>query len=212
MVRVAAIVLAAGRSSRYRAAGGDGETKLVAKMNGKPIILRVVEAALASRARPVIVVVGHASRAVMDALAGSPVTVAFNPDFESGLASSLRRGLASTPVDSDGAVVLLGDMPKVGSLLIDDLIATLESRPAVSAVAPVHEGRRGNPVLIAQPLFEQAMRLTGDRGARRLLAALAPDHIAEIAAASYVAFDVDTPDDLALGPRAKRSEHSRLDD
>jgi molybdenum cofactor cytidylyltransferase len=209
MARVAAVVLAAGRSSRYRAAGGAGETKLVAELEGRPIILRVVEAALASRARPVIVVVGHASAPVMEALAGSPVTIAFNPDFGTGVSSSLRVGLASAPIDSDGAVVLLGDMPKVAPGVIDDLIAALEARPTVSAVAPVHEGRRGNPVLIAQPLFEQAMRLTGDVGARRLLTVLPPRDIAEISAAPYVTFDVDTPDDLALAQRATKDKHWR---
>lgn len=125
MAKVAAVVLAAGRSSRYRAAGGAAETKLVAETEGKPIVLRVVEAALASRARPVIVVVGHASDAVKAALADCPITLVLNPDFASGLSSSLRLGLASTPIDSDGAVVLLGDMPKVTSSLIDELIAAL---------------------------------------------------------------------------------------
>ncbi len=207
MARIAAVVLAAGRSSRFLAAGGAEETKLIADLDGKPIVGRVVEAALASRARPVIVVVGHASSAVEAALAGSPVTVAFNPDFGTGMASSLRIGLASAPADADGAVVLLGDMPKVAPGLIDGLITTFEARPTVRAVAPIRDGRRGNPVLIARPLFEQAMQLGGDEGARRLLAALSLRDVAEIASASDVSFDVDTPDDLALA-REKKSEAS----
>jgi len=196
MTSVAAVVLAAGRSSRFRAAGGAEETKLVAKIDGKPIIVRVVEAALASRARPVIVVVGHASGAMEAALAGSPAMIAFNPEFESGIASSLRLGLALAPVESDGAVVLLGDMPNVAASLIDDLIAALEARPEVCAVAPTRGGRRGNPVLIARPLFGQAMLLEGDEGARRLLDSLPLGEIVEIGCASDVFFDVDTPDDL----------------
>ena len=206
MASIAAVVLAAGRSSRFRAAGGAEETKLIANVEGKPIVARVVEAALASRARPVIVVVGHASGAVEAALAGSAVTIAFNPDFGTGMASSLKVGLASLPADADGAVVLLGDMPKVAPPLIDDLIAAFESRPSVRAVAPIREGRRGNPVLIARPLFEQAMRLAGDEGARRLLAALLPGAITEIASASDASFDVDTPDDLLLVRREKQGE------
>ncbi len=197
MGSIAAIVLAAGRSSRFRAAGGVEETKLVADLEGKPIVRRVVEAALASRARPVVVVVGHANSAVETALAGSAVTIVFNADFGTGMASSLRIGLTSIPADADGAVVLLGDMPKVAPQLIDDLIAAFEARPTVSAVAPIRESRRGNPVLIARPLFGQAMRLTADEGARRLLAALRPGAVAEIASLTDVSFDVDTPDDLA---------------
>ena len=197
MARIAAVVLAAGQSSRFRQAGGAEETKLVAELEGKPVVRHVVEAALASRARPVIVVVGHGGGAVEAALAGLAVTIAFNPDFETGIASSLRVGLASTPADADGAVILLGDMPKVAPDLVDGLIAAFEGRPTVSAVAPVSGERRGNPVLIARALFEQAMQLSGDEGARRLLAALPPGDVADFASAFDVAFDVDTPDDLA---------------
>ncbi len=206
MTRVAAVVLAAGRSSRFRAAGGAEETKLVAKLEGKPIVRRVVEAALASHAWPVIVVVGHARGAVEDALAGTPAIIAFNPDFAAGIASSLKIGLAATPADADGAVVVLGDMPKVAPHLIDDLIRAFEARPAACAVAPIREGRRGNPVLLARTLFEQAMRLLGDEGARRLLVALDTNAVIEIPADSGVSFDVDTPDDLAAAGRTKLGE------
>ena len=137
-------------------------------------IRRAVEAALGSRARPVIVVVGHARSAVEVALAGLPATFAFNPEFETGIASSLRTGLAATPDEADGAVVLLGDMPNVVPSLIDELIDAFEARPALRAVAPYRDGRRGNPVLLARSLFDQAMRLAGDEGARGLLAALDP--------------------------------------
>ena len=204
MTRIAAVVLAAGRSSRFRAAGGAEETKLVAKLDGVPIVRRVVEAALASRARPVIVVVGHACGAVEAALAGAPATIAFNPDFETGIAASLRTGLTATPADADGAVVLLGDMPNVAPRLIDDLIGAFEARPAALAVSPVREGRRGNPVLIGRALFDQAMQLIGDEGARRLLVSLDPGAVIDIASTADVAFDVDTPDDLALARRVKK--------
>jgi molybdenum cofactor cytidylyltransferase len=212
MTRIAAVVLAAGRSSRFRAAGGAEETKLVAKIDGRPIVRRVVEAALASRARPVIVVLGHARSAVEAALAGSPSTIAFNPDFETGIASSLRIGLAATPADADGAVILLGDMPNVAPSLIDDLIGAFEARPNVRAVAPIREGRRGNPVLIGRALFEQAMQLVGDEGARRLLVALDRGAVIDTASAADVSFDVDTPDDLALARRVKNSEKPGLGD
>ena len=197
MNRIAAVVLAAGLSARFRAAGGADETKLVARLEGKPIVRRVVETALASLARPVVVVVGHARGAVEAALAGLPAAIAFNPDFESGIASSLRAGLAATPAEAGGAVVLLGDMPSVAPSLIDDLIRAFEARPSTRAVVPVREGRRGNPVLIARALFEPAMRLAGDEGARRLLPALDPGDIIEISAAEGdVILDIDTPGDL----------------
>src|SRR5208337_809332 len=206
MTRIAAVVLAAGRSSRFRAEGGAEETKLVAKLDGKPVVRRVVEAALASRARPVVVVVGHARGAVEAALAGLPARFSLNPDFETGIASSLCVGLAATPAEAEGAVVLLGDMPNISAALIDDLIDAFEARPNASAVAPVRDGRRGNPVLLARRLFERAMRLTGDEGARRLLAALDRRDVVEFAAGGMdMTFDIDTPADLAAARRAKHS-------
>ncbi len=205
MTRVAAVVLAAGRSSRFRAEGGTEETKLVASVDGKPMVRRVVETALASQAGPVVVVVGHARGAVEAALAGLPTSFAFNPDFETGIASSLGVGLAATPGDAVAAVVLLGDMPNVAARLINELIGAFDARPTASAVAPVQSGRRGNPVLIARRLFERAKRLTGDEGARGLLAALDQREVVEIAAADLgVTFDIDTPNDLAEAQRAKR--------
>jgi molybdenum cofactor cytidylyltransferase len=203
MTRIGAVVLAAGRSSRYRAAGGAEPTKLVAEVFGQPIVRRVVEAALASRARPVAVVVGHASNSVEAALSGLPAAIVFNAAFTTGLASSLGVGLRAMPSDVAAALVLLGDMPNIDAALIDRLIGAFESSPHAQAVAPLQDGRRGNPVLLARSMFEQAQRLDGDEGARRLLAALDPGQIIEIdAAGSDASFDIDTPDDLAaVGPR-----------
>ena len=197
MSSIAAIVLAAGRSSRFREAGGAEETKLVAMLDGKPIVVRVVEAALASRARPVIVVVGHARGAVEAALSALPVTIVFNPDYAIGLASSLRAGLTAIPADAGGALVLLGDMPNVEAPLIDALIAAFEARPEAHAVAPVQKGQRGNPILLGRTLFYEAMQLKGDEGARRIVAALDRRDIAEVHASGRGStFDVDTPGDL----------------
>jgi molybdenum cofactor cytidylyltransferase len=203
VTKVAALVLAAGRSSRFRKAGGAEETKLVAMLGGKPIVLRVVEAALASRARPVIVVVGHARGAVEAALGGLPVTIVFNPDYATGLASSLRTGLTAAPADAGGALVLLGDMPNVEARLVDALIGALEARPNAQAIAPAEGGRRGNPVLLGRKLFERARRLEGDEGARRLLASLKESEVVEIdpPPGSDVSFDVDTPSDLVAARR-----------
>ncbi|HLX98113.1 MAG TPA: nucleotidyltransferase family protein [Roseiarcus sp.] len=194
-------MLAAGVSSRFRASGGSEATKLVANLDGKPVVRRVAEAALASRARPVVVVAGHARSSVEEALTGLELEVAFNPQFASGLASSLRVGLAAMPRDIAGALVLLGDMPEVGAPLIDTLIEACQRKDALAAV-PVHEGRRGNPVLLGRGLFEAAMRLEGDEGARRLVAALAPEACVEVPAPDFSAvLDIDTPDDLVAARR-----------
>jgi molybdenum cofactor cytidylyltransferase len=202
MSRVGAIVLAAGQASRFRAGGGTDLTKLVAKLDGKPIVRRVVEAALAARARPVVVVTGYARDSVEAALADLDIRVAFNPKFASGLASSLSAGLSVLPKDVVGALVLLGDMPWIEPTLIDTLIDAFLARKGPLAAVPLREGRRGNPVLLGRELFEVALRLTGDEGARRLIGALSADELVEVEASGVGAtFDVDTPSDLAAARR-----------
>jgi molybdenum cofactor cytidylyltransferase len=202
MTRVGAVVLAAGQSSRFRAGGGGGPTKLVAKLDGRPIVRRVVEAALAARARPVVVVTGYARESVESAIADLEVGVAFNPRFASGLASSLSVGLSAMPQDVAGVLVLLGDMPLIEPRLADALIEAFLAREGALAATPLTEGRRGNPVLLGRGLFETAMRLEGDEGARRLIGALNEGELVEVEASDMgVTFDVDTPEDLAAAQR-----------
>ena len=209
MTRVGAIVLAAGQSSRFRAAGGPDVTKLVAKLDGKPIVRRVVEAALATKARPVVVVTGYARESVEAAVADLEIGVAFNPRFVSGLASSLSVGLSAMPRDVAGALVLLGDMPLIEPRLADALIEAFLAREGALAAIPLTEGRRGNPVLLGRGLFEAAMRLKGDEGARKLIGVLNEGELVEIEASDMgVTFDVDTPEDLAAAQRLGGGEDS----
>jgi molybdenum cofactor cytidylyltransferase len=209
VTRVGAIVLAAGQSSRFRAAGGQDLTKLVAKLDGKPIVRRVVEAALATRARPVAVVTGYARESVEAAVADFDVGVTFNPEFASGLASSLSVGLSAMPQDAAGALVLLGDMPLIEPRLADALIEAFLAREGALAAIPLTEGRRGNPVLLGRGLFEAAMRLEGDEGARKLIGALNEGELVEVAASDMgVTFDIDTPEDLAAAQRLGGGEDS----
>jgi molybdenum cofactor cytidylyltransferase len=202
MTRIGAVILAAGKSSRFRAGGGSDPTKLVAKLDGKPIVRRVVEAALAAKARPIVVVTGYARESVEAAVADCDVSLAFNPKFASGLASSLSVGLTAMPRDVVGALVLLGDMPLIEPQLVDALIEAFLAREGALAAIPLTEGRRGNPVLLGRSLFEAAMRLRGDEGARKLIGALNEAELVEVEA-SYmgVTFDVDTPEDLAAAQR-----------
>jgi molybdenum cofactor cytidylyltransferase len=197
MPEVAALVLAAGRASRYRAAGGSEPTKLVADYRGEPLARWAVRAALASHARPVIVVTGHARAEVEAVLAGLDVSFVHNPDYADGLATSLRAGVAALPPDAAGAVVLLADMPEASAAVVDALIARFEAAPDALAAVALYGGRRGNPVLLGRGLFAQVARLTGDEGARGLLAALPPERIASVEVAEAgVTKDVDRPEDL----------------
>jgi len=202
MVRIAAIVLAAGRSTRFSEAGGREATKLAAPLAGAPLARYAAEAALASKARPVVAVTGHARAAVEAALDGLSLRFVHNARFASGLASSLHTGVAALPEDVDGVVVLLADMPAVAPQLIDRLVAAFAERPDALAAAPIHEGRRGNPILLARALFPAVAELDGDVGARHLLDALPRDRLLEIAADGLDAsLDVDTPQALEAAAR-----------
>ena len=202
---IAAIILAAGRSSRYLAGGGAEVSKLIACYRGERLVRRVAGAALASRARPVVVVTGHARKDVEAALASLPLAFAFNPDFASGLASSLRTGVAALPEAALGAVVLLGDMPDVEAEMIDRILETFAAHPDASAAVPVHAGRRGNPVLLGRELFASVARLEGDEGARRLLRETAPGRVLEVPLDdAAVTLDIDTPDDLTAARKLLR--------
>lgn len=192
---IAALILAAGQSTRFRAAGGAPASKLVAQWAGCPLVRHVAQAALGSRARPVFVVTGHARDEILAALDGLPITEIFNPLHASGLASSLKAGIAAVPATATGALVLLGDMPLVGAALLDRLIDALEKQPRVEGVVPVHAGRRGNPVLVGRALFAAIAGLAGDRGARTIIEAA---RVTELAVEEEaVSVDIDTPQGLA---------------
>ena len=174
MPGVSALVLAAGRATRFSAADSAlaaGSSKLVADLDGKPLVRHVALAALGSRAASVTVVTGHAADNVRQALAGLDVRFVHNPDFATGMASSLLAGLAALDPQASGTLVLLGDMPCVTSAMIDVLIARFEADGAsCDAVVPVFEGRQGNPVLLGRAVFPALTALSGDQGARRVLA------------------------------------------
>ena len=109
------------------------------------------------------------SKSTEAALSGMDVTFVHNPDYASGLSSSLKAGVAALPESASGALILLGDMPRVSAKLLDRLIAAFAERPETLAVIPVIGGERGNPALLSRALFAKVATLEGDAGARRLL-------------------------------------------
>ncbi len=189
--RVAAVVLAAGRSTRMGT-----RNKLVAQVEGKPVVRHVVEALLASRARPILVVTGHDHERVEAALAHLPVTFVHNPDHAAGMATSLRAGVAALPAECDGVLVCLGDMPRLSAPVVDALIEAFHPEDGRSIVVPVRGGRRGHPVLFARAFFPELLALEGDVGARSVIAAH-PEAVVEVEVEEPgILVDVDTPEAL----------------
>ncbi len=193
---VAAIVLAAGRSTRM-----GGPNKLLAELDGKPLVRIVAEQALVSKAKGVIVVTGHQAELVEQALQGLKVKFVRNPDFAQGLASSVKAGVVAVPEDADGAVICLGDMPMISAQLIDHLIEAFAPDRGNLITVPVSGGRRGNPVLWSRRFFNELMTLDGDIGARHLIAKH-NEAVAEVPVEGDGAFlDIDTPHGLEAARR-----------
>ena len=140
---------------------------------------------------------GDASRGVRDALGRKrKITVVHNPDYAQGLSTSLARGLAAVPESADGALVCLGDMPRIKAQHLDRLIDAFNPVEGRAICVPTYEGKRGNPVLFARRFFREMATIAGDVGARHLIG----EHgelVAEVEIGDEgVLIDVDSPDAL----------------
>jgi len=189
--KVGALIMAAGRSSRM-----GGPNKLLARLDGETLVARVADAALASRAVEVHAVTGHMAERVAEALGDRDVKLVHNPDFAEGMAGSLKTGLASFGEDVDGVMVLLGDVPRITADDLDRLIAAFDPSAGALIVLPVHEGKRGNPVIWSRAFFPEMFAIEGDVGARHLIG-VNRDAVAEVELGAEVLLDLDTPEALA---------------
>ena len=143
--------------------------KLLEKVDDIPLVLRAANAALASRAASVTVVTGHAADSVAT-LVGAPrmgLDIVHNPEHAQGMSTSLKCGIAALPENSDGALVLLGDMPRISAAHLDALIDAFAEGEHI--IVPTHAGQRGNPVLWPRRFFAEFQPIDGDQGARGLL-------------------------------------------
>lgn len=194
---IAAIVLAAGRATRM------GEPKVLLRLGGRTLLAHVLAAAQASRCELVLVVAGPNAGEVRREAEPFGARVVENPRYAEGMATSLAAGVAALPPECDAAVILLGDQPRVGAAAIDRLIAAHRETGKPMVLSRYGE-TAGAPTLIARPLFPDVATLTGETGARRLVAGR-PDLVAEVPLAREEAWDVDTPEDLE---RLRRAVHS----
>src|SRR5215467_9889298 len=172
----AAIILAAGSSSRM----GAGRHKLLLPLAGRPVLVHVIDILLASQARPLVIVLGHQAnqvRAQLTTYSGHPnIIITENPDYLRGMSTSLHMGLrtlmgneqTSSHFMVDSAFIVLGDQPLITPQLIDRLILTRRTT-GKRIVAPLYQGKRGNPVLFDASLFPELFTTTGDEGGRSVI-------------------------------------------
>ncbi len=174
----AAIILAAGTSSRM----SSGRHKLLLPLHGRPVLAHVIDATIASQARPILIVLGHQIdqvRLQIKPYTTHPdITLVENADYLQGMSTSLRIGVQtllsygyrkySTSFQVDSALIMLGDQPMVTSQVIDSLIRAYRTTDN-SIVAPLYNGKRGSPVLFNNRLFPELIEVTGDEGGRTVL-------------------------------------------
>lgn len=192
-MQIAAIVMAAGRSSRF-----EGGNKLLASIDGVPLVRHVLTAVEASPVTDVVLVVAPQAHGVVDAAGPGRWRTIINEHAENGLASSLRAGIAALPETTDGALVVLADMPGVSAYLIARVMSAFTAEGGSVIVYPADDaGRQGHPVLWPKRLFPELLALEGDTGGKTLL----QKHKAisrPVAASGADAFlDIDTDADLA---------------
>ena len=159
---ISAILLAAGQSKRMR-----GENKLTKKINGIPLIKYSVQNILLSSVDELIVVFGYQKEIIEKLIdKNDKMKFAFNKNFESGMASSVKAGLNHLSKNTEAFFICLGDMPMVGHDIYNQLI---KSKGNKEIIVPTYKGQQGNPVLFDKSMKEIVMNITGDVGAKKIL-------------------------------------------
>lgn len=188
--RCGLVILAAGASRRM------GSPKQLIEIDGRPLLVRAIEAALAAPVWPVVVVLGANAVAIRPVIGHLPVLVVENPAWSEGMASSIREGVATLRQFSrtlDAAVLALCDQPGFSAATVESLLAAHRATGR-GIVAARYSGRLGAPALFAREHFAALTALTGEEGARDLLNA-DPARVAAVELPE-LARDLDTPADL----------------
>lgn len=190
-ISVAIVLLAAGKASRM---GEGGSHKLLAEFDSVPLVRRSALTAIASGASDIVAVTGHRRDDIEAALYGLAVEPVFNPDYASGMASSLVAGVGTRAAQkADGILIMLADMPGVTSNDLKTLMTAFREANGHAIVRAVSGGKRGNPVILPRSVLNAVMRLEGDVGARHIIETSGlPVVDIEIGEAAHL--DVDTPE------------------
>lgn len=184
----AGVILAAG------AAGRLGRPKQLLPLRGRPLLQHVVEAAAAGGLSPIVIVLGYRAAEVAGVLELPPgARIIENPDYALGQASSLRCGLTALEPEVRAAVILLGDQPSLAASTIRAAL-DLFARSGGRVVRTLYRGQPGHPVVLGREVWEAAMAIEGDRGARDLLAEH-PEWVVTLERDEGAPVDLDTVDD-----------------
>lgn len=184
-----AVVVAAGQSRRMGRAN-----KLLLSFEGMPVIARVVATLCQSGLPQIFVVTGHEHEAIAAVLADHPVHLVYNPHFSEGMAASIRIGIRHAGA-GQCYLLCLGDMPLIQATTYHEVAQACAHQSAI--VQPTYQGRPGHPVAFGSTYYDALLTLSGDRGARSLLQAVA-SNVRQIAVSDPgIHLDVDTPEQFA---------------
>lgn len=189
--KVAAVILGAGKSSRM-----GGPNKLLARLDGKSLIRHAAEAACGAKLAQTVLVTGYLTEKIEGEVTGLDLQTVFNPDFADGMASSIRAGLNALHPEVDAVVILLGDMPRITSADITQMISAYTEGSNSLIVTATADGKRGNPVLWDRRFFDALRTLSGDIGARHIIAENR-GMVTEVELGIAARLDLDTPEALA---------------
>ena len=165
-MNTAIIILAAGASSRM------GAPKQLLLVDGKTLIKRICDTAMDTPCHPIVTVLGANRNLIRKETERMPITVIDNPQWENGMSSSIKMGLAGaymTEKAIEAAIFLTVDMPYVSVELINKMIEKAESDEKIEIVACKYNSQMGIPVLFKRSLFTDLLELTGDEGAKKVV-------------------------------------------
>jgi molybdenum cofactor cytidylyltransferase len=197
-LRLAAVVLAAGRSSRM------GNNKLLLEVAGRTVLDRLLDALNDSSVDELFVVLGHKPEKLASIVLAHRAEAVMNPNYEEGMTSSFRAGLRK--VNADGAFLILGDQLGLRTELLVRMADKMESDADALIVSPVHDGKKGHPVLFRRALFAEILGLGPDETMRDVVQRHQDAHVS-VEGDIWCTLDMDTPEEFE---RIRRLFESRL--
>ena len=186
--RISAIVLAAGKSSRF------GFTKQILPLGKSTVLEMTIDNYLFSEARETIVVLGHMSGNLSRFLGDRPVKRVMNPRYAQGMSTSLIAGINNVNPDADGIILALADQPFVDSPTINKLIKAFGTGKRKGIIVPVYNGQRGNPVILSRKYMDELLQIKGDVGGREIILRHPEDVKEVVVTCKGVLQDIDTPE------------------
>lgn len=190
LLKSAAVIQAAGKGSRFHS----NQYKLLTPVNGSPMIIRTLEPVLQAGFDEIVVVTGAHADKMRDALAGYPVKIIVNPEWEKGQSTTLSAGVRAIAGTSDRACLLLGDQPYLKKETLSALLRESDKYPD-EIIVPFYQGKRGNPIIVPAARYALMLELSqGDNGGKQLLATVGYHQMDS--ADRGVLRDIDTVEEL----------------